>query len=116
MHDQDVLQRDQHADMREALERVVTDFLDRRADHQRADMRHADRVAVRFRVRQDLHRDHAVGAGAIVDDDLGAKTDREFGLQDARNQVGGATGREADNKTHRFGRRPVGGKSGRGNE
>jgi hypothetical protein len=69
-------------------------------DHQRADGAQADRVAVRRRIGHGLGPDEAAGAGAVVDHH-GLTQRRVHGIgNQARHDIGGASGRERDHQTH----------------
>ena len=97
----DVRRGDQHGDRREGFQRVVGQRVEPRID--RARERHdQQRVAVLWRVGDDLAADHAAGAAAIVDDDLLAKPLAEMLGDDAGDDVVDAAGRERHDEPHRL--------------
>ncbi len=70
--------------------RQVVDHV--RRQRQRADRRHAQRVAVGRRLRGEVHADGQRAAGPVVDHDLLADGVAERSGEQARQRVGGAAG------------------------
>ncbi len=94
MHRHQQRQHRRQAERREVLFGVVRQFfLERRVDGV-ADRHHQQRVAVGIRARGQLRRHDAVGAGAVVHDDLLPPGVGQLLAEHARQDVGRATGRE----------------------
>ena len=81
----------------EILDRIEPQFrVQALVDGVGADRAHEDRVAIGRGARHELGADIAAGAGAVVDDDRLAKVLADELPQHARQDVGGAAGRERD--------------------
>ena len=102
MRDDDVLQRHHQPDRGEILVRVERHFLNGRTYDEDANVAEADGVAIGFGVLENFQRDQAVSASAIINNDLLAECGAQLWLQDAPNQIGGTTGRIADNEAYGF--------------
>ncbi len=97
------LERRAERDRREVLDRVVRDVLVHvRHDGHRADRLHHEHRAVRRRGLDRVGRDAADGAGTILDDHRLAERGRHLLGDDARDDVGGAARREADEDLDRL--------------
>ncbi|MNN31100.1 hypothetical protein D3C81_1447730 [compost metagenome] len=90
------------ADRREVLDRVIGQLLhQRRVGRMRGVGGHEQRIAVRGRLRNQLRRDGAVGAGAIVDHHVLAERIAQFLGRDARDGIGAAAGGKRHDKADR---------------
>ena len=79
----------------EVAQRVVWQLaVDMRIHRQRPGRSAGNGVAIGGGCHQGLQTDDAVGAGAVVDDDLLADSFRELLADDARHEIGAAAGRE----------------------
>ena len=92
--------RDLH-DGREILHRIERHVFVKTGIHRPgADCRDHNRIAVRRRFGGEFESDVAVGAAAIVDDELLAEPLAEFFAQHAALDVGRAAGDERHDETH----------------
>ena len=101
MHDHDVVHLRQHAQMLEALQRIVLQTGVQRGVHaEGADVAHANGVAIGWRAG-DLHAAHrAAGAGAVLNRDALAPGFGELLADDARQNVGRSTRGERHDHGH----------------
>src|SRR3954454_16812429 len=76
-------------------------FAERGAGGERTGGAHPDRVTVRLRLRERIHRDDTAGPGALLDDERLAEQLLQLGLHQPRDDVGAAARRMREDETDR---------------
>ena len=103
VHHQHVRHPGHHRDRRQVLERVEWHLrIERRIDRLRADRAHQQRVAVGRRLRDEVGAEVAAGTRLVVDDEGLAERLAELRRERARQDVGGAAGRERHDDADRL--------------